>query len=131
MKPLCLSIFLVIALAGCKPHVVGEQLLEDEILTKTDSISILSMTDKWHDNEYLYQVPTTSLNKPIFSDVKQQPIDVPSSQFMIDQVRVHLPGAISLDDADIFGIVGKKSRASIFVLRPKKGEWSYVLKQDI
>lgn len=130
MKKIYRFIFIVLFLAQCSPRVIGGQLLDDLVVTKTDAIKILEMTDKWHDNTYFYQVPTKNLNELLFAN-SQSRIPIRSAQFMTDKIRVHNPSITGLDNADCISVVGKVSGATIYILRPKNGEWSFILKEDI
>jgi hypothetical protein len=75
-------------------------------------------------------VPTNSLNKKNFlNELSREQIT--SAKSLIEKIRTYMPTASDLNNADFFMIVGKKSRSSVYILRSKKEEWSFVYCVDI
>jgi hypothetical protein len=119
---------------GCgpsKPPIVGERLIKDEIVTSLDSVAILEITrTKRGEDRTLFKVPTNSLNKKNFlNELSREQIT--SAKSLIEKIRTYMPTASDLNNADFFMIVGKKSRSSVYILRSKKEEWSFVYCVDI
>ena len=127
-------VIIAATILGCgpsKPPIVGEWLIKDEIVTNIDSVAVLEIKrTKRGECRTLFKVPTNSLNETIFlNELSREQIT--SAKSLIEKIRTYMPTASGLNNADFFMIVGKKSRSSVYILRSKKEEWSFIYCVDI
>lgn len=121
---LTLSFTLLTCCTPSKP--IGSRLVSDAIITRSDRVAVIHDDKKFKEKRLLYKVPTNSLNDELFDQAPSKP-----EQFMIDMINLRGPGHGDLHNADYERTVGKESAATIYILRPKNGEWSFVLWEGI
>lgn len=127
MKNVILT-FALVFLSGCGPVIpIENRLVSDEIITSSDGVVVLDDVKKIKENKVLYKVPTQSLRKKVFFE---RPPAKPE-KFLIEMINLKEPGYDDLNDAYYERTVGKESSATIYILKPKKGDWSFVFWEGI